>query len=137
MGWTRSTTCKYIVFILPQNICQHITAEVLLQLFAPFAVSNIPSIRYQQFFYIFFTEICCLQCLQITVIRLKHIFVPLFAGYIFAMYIVQLIYNASKSFSLSFKRKDLKISPPTFFLHHSKIPLVEQFSYLGTTLLFL
>ena len=27
----------------------------------------------------------------------------------------QLIYNGSKSFSLCFKRKDLKISPPTFF----------------------
>ena len=80
IGCTRSTTCKYIVFILPQNICQHIAVEDLLQLFAPFAVSNIPSIRYQQFFDIFFTEICCLQCLQITVIRLKHIFVPLFAG---------------------------------------------------------
>ena len=75
IGCTRSTTCKYIVFILPQNICQHIAVEDLLQLFAPFAVSNIPSIRYQQFFDIFFTEICCLQCLQITVIRLKHIFV--------------------------------------------------------------
>ena len=65
---------------MPQNICQHIAVEDLLKLFAPFAVSNIPSIRYQQFLDIFFTEICCLQCLQITVIRLKHIFVPLFAG---------------------------------------------------------
>ena len=43
----------------------------------------------------------------------------------------QLIYNGSKSFSLCFKRKDLKISPPTFFLDQSKIPLVEQCRYLG------
>ena len=46
----------------------------------------------------------------------------------------QLIYNGSKSFSLCFKRKDLKISPPTFFLDQSKIPLVEQCRYLGTTI---
>ena len=38
----------------------------------------------------------------------------------------QLICNGSKSFSLCFKRKDLKISSPTFFLDQSKIPLVEQ-----------
>ena len=47
----------------------------------------------------------------------------------------QLIYNGSKSFSLCFKRKDLKISSPTFFLDQSKIPLVEQCRYLGTTIL--
>ena len=29
----------------------------------------------------------------------------------------QLIYNGSKSFSLCFTRKDLKISSPTFFLY--------------------
>ena len=46
----------------------------------------------------------------------------------------QLIYNGSKSFSLCFKRKYLKISPPTFFLDQSKIPLVEQCRYLGTTI---
>ena len=46
----------------------------------------------------------------------------------------QLIYNGSKSFSLCFKRKDLKISPPTFFLDQSKIPFVEQCRYLGTTI---
>ena len=43
-------------------------------------------------------------------------------------------HNGSKSFSLCFKRKDLKISPPTFFLDQSKIPLVEQCRYLGTTI---
>ena len=32
----------------------------------------------------------------------------------------QLIYNGSKSFSLCFKRKDLKISSPTFFLINQK-----------------
>ena len=79
-GWTMSTTCKYLVFILLQKICQHIAVENLLQLFAPFAVSNIPSIMFQQFCDIFETEISCLQCLQITVIRLKQIFVPLFVG---------------------------------------------------------
>ena len=46
----------------------------------------------------------------------------------------QLIYNGSKSFSLCFKRKDLKISSPTFFLDHSKITLMEQCRYLGTTI---
>ena len=46
----------------------------------------------------------------------------------------QLIYNGSKSFSLCFKRKDLNISSPTFFLDHSKITLVEQCRYLGTTI---
>ena len=46
----------------------------------------------------------------------------------------QLIYNGSKSFSLCFKRKDLKISSPIFFLDQSKIPLVEQCRYLGTTI---
>ena len=46
----------------------------------------------------------------------------------------QLIYNGSKSFSLCFKRKELKISSPTFFLDQSKIPLVEQCRYLGTTI---
>ena len=47
---------------------------------------------------------------------------------------LQFIYNGSKSFSLCFKRKDLKISSPTFFLDQSKIPLVEQCRYLGTTI---
>ena len=74
-----STTCKYLVFILLQKICQHIAVEDLLQLFAPLTVSNIPSIMFQQFCDIFLTEIRCLQCLQITVIRLKQIFDPLFA----------------------------------------------------------
>ena len=62
-------------------ICQHIAVEDLLQLFALFAVSNIPLVRFQQFCGIFLTEIRCLQCLQITGIHLKHIFVSLFAGY--------------------------------------------------------
>ena len=61
-------------------ICQHIAVEDLLQLFALFAVSNIPLVRFQQFCGIFLTEIRCLQCLQITGIHLKHIFVSLFAG---------------------------------------------------------
>ena len=61
-------------------ICQHIAVEDLLQLFALFAVSNIPLVRFQQFCGIFLTEIRCLQCLQITDIHLKHIFVSLFAG---------------------------------------------------------
>ena len=46
----------------------------------------------------------------------------------------QLIYNGSKSFSLCFKRKDIKISSPTFYLDRSKVPLVEQCKYLGTTI---
>ena len=33
----------------------------------------------------------------------------------------QLLYNGSKSFSLCFKRKDLKVSSPSFFLGQSKI----------------
>ena len=45
-----------------------------------------------------------------------------------------LIYNGSKSFSLCFKRKELKISSPTFFLDQAKITLVEQCMYLGTTI---
>ena len=44
------------------------------------------------------------------------------------------VISESKSFSLCFKRKDLKISSPTFFLDQSKIPLVEQCRYLGTTI---
>ena len=47
----------------------------------------------------------------------------------------QLICNGSKSFSLCFKRKDLKISWPIFFVDQSNIPLVEQCRYLGTTIL--
>ena len=81
-GWTKSITCKYIVLSLLQMICQHIAVEDLLQLFALFAVSNIPLVRFQQFCGIFLIEIRCLQCLQITGIHLKHIFVSLFAGYI-------------------------------------------------------
>ena len=76
-GRTKSTTCKYIVLCLLQTICQHIAVEDLLQLFALFAVSNIPLVTFQQFCGIFLTEI---PCLQITGIRLKHIFVSLFAG---------------------------------------------------------
>ena len=68
------------VLSLLQTICQHIAVEDLLQLFALFAVSNIPLVRFQQFCGIFLTEIRCLQCLQITGIHLKHNFVSLFAG---------------------------------------------------------
>ena len=46
----------------------------------------------------------------------------------------QLLYNRSKSFSLCFKRKELKVSSPSFFLGKSKIPMVEQCRYLGTTI---
>ena len=46
----------------------------------------------------------------------------------------QLLYNGSKSFSLRFKRKELKVSSPSFFLGKSKIPMVEQCRYLGTTI---
>ena len=40
----------------------------------------------------------------------------------------QLICNGSKSFSLCFKRKYLKISPLTYFLDQSKILLIEQWN---------
>ena len=46
----------------------------------------------------------------------------------------QLLYNGSKSFSLCFKRKKLKVSLPFFVLGKSKIPMVEQCRYLGTTI---
>ena len=53
----------------------------------------------------------------------------------------QLLYNGSKSFSLCFKRKELKVSSPFFFLGKSKIPMVEHDTpvidysrYLGTTI---
>ena len=46
----------------------------------------------------------------------------------------QLSYIGSKSFSLCFKRKYLKISSPTCFFDQCKIPLVEQCRYLGTTI---
>ena len=38
----------------------------------------------------------------------------------------QLLYNGSKSFSLCFKRKESKVSSPSFFLVKSKISMVEQ-----------
>ena len=43
-------------------------------------------------------------------------------------------YTYSKSFSLCFKRKELKVSSPSFFFGKSKIPMVEQCRYLGTTI---
>ena len=46
----------------------------------------------------------------------------------------QLLYNGSKSFSLCFKRKELKVSSPSFFPGKSKIPMVKQCRYLGTTI---
>ena len=42
----------------------------------------------------------------------------------------QLICNGSKSFSIYFKRKNLKISSPTFFFDQFKILLAEQCRYL-------
>ena len=46
----------------------------------------------------------------------------------------QLLYNGSKSFFLCFKRNELKVSSPSFLLGKSKIPIVEQCRYLGTTI---
>ena len=42
----------------------------------------------------------------------------------------QLLYNGSKSFSLCFKRKELKVSSPSLVLGKSKIPMVEQCNIL-------
>ena len=33
-----------------------------------------------------------------------------------------------------FKKKELKVSSPSFFLGKSKVPMVEQCRYLGTTI---
>ena len=46
----------------------------------------------------------------------------------------QLLYNGSKLFSLCFKRKELKVCSPSVFLGKSKILMVEQCRYLGTTI---
>ena len=43
-------------------------------------------------------------------------------------------YDYNKSFSLCFKRKELNVSSPSFFLGKSKIPMVEQCRYLRTTI---
>ena len=45
----------------------------------------------------------------------------------------QLLYNGSKSFTLCFKSKDIKIKHPSFFLNEFEIPMVEHCRYLGTT----
>ena len=141
-----STTCKYLVFILLQKICQHIAVEDLLQLFAPFAVSNIPSIMFQQFCDIFLTEIRCLQCLQITVIRLKQIFDPLFAGALVAPSLSSLkqmiqiceqfaesqsiTFNPSKTKLLCFNMK-LESKVPPIYLNGERVSIVENEKHLG------
>ena len=38
----------------------------------------------------------------------------------------QLLYNGSKSFTLCFKRKAIKIKQPSFFLNGLEIPMVEH-----------
>ena len=43
----------------------------------------------------------------------------------------QLSYNATKSFSLCFKRNRIKIKPPDFALGEKVIPSVDQCKYLG------
>ena len=46
----------------------------------------------------------------------------------------QLLYNRYKSHSLCFNRKELKVSSSFFYFGKSKIPMVEQCRYLGTTI---
>ena len=46
----------------------------------------------------------------------------------------QLWYNGSKSFSLCFKRKAIKIEQPSFSLNEQEIPMVEHCRYLGITI---
>ena len=43
----------------------------------------------------------------------------------------QLLYNGAKSFSLCFKNNDIKIKQPSFYLAHLKVPIVENYKYLG------
>ena len=38
----------------------------------------------------------------------------------------QLLYNGSKSFTLCFKSKAIKIKQPSFFLNELEIPMVEH-----------
>ena len=46
----------------------------------------------------------------------------------------QLLYNGSKSYSLCFKSKSIKITQASFFLNLLKIPIVESCMYLGITI---
>ena len=46
----------------------------------------------------------------------------------------QLLYNGSKSHSLCFKSKSIKITQPSFYLNLLKIPIVENCRYLGITI---
>ena len=47
----------------------------------------------------------------------------------------QFLYNGSKSYSLCFKSKSIKIIQPLFFfLNLLKIPIVESCKYLGITI---
>ena len=46
----------------------------------------------------------------------------------------QLLYNGSKSYSLCFKSKSIKITQPLFFLNLLKIPIVGSCRYLGITI---
>ena len=46
----------------------------------------------------------------------------------------QLLYNGSKSFTLCFKSKAIKIKQPLFFLNELEIPVVEHCRYLGITI---
>ena len=46
----------------------------------------------------------------------------------------QLLYNGSKSFTLCFKSKAIKIKQPSFFLNELEIPMVEHCRYLGITI---
>ena len=43
----------------------------------------------------------------------------------------QLSYNATKSFSLCFRPKQIKINPPKFVLGKQIIPAVDKCTYLG------
>ena len=46
----------------------------------------------------------------------------------------QLLYNGSKSFTLCFKSKAIKIKQPSFFLNELEIPMVEHCKYLCITI---
>ena len=46
----------------------------------------------------------------------------------------QLLYDGSKSYSLCFKSKSIKITQTLFFLNLLKVPIVESCRYLGNTI---
>ena len=46
----------------------------------------------------------------------------------------QLLYNDSKSFTLCFKNKAIKIKQHSFHLYELEIPMVEHCRYLGITI---